>query len=95
MRSSLVRRLGWAASIVLLWGASIAQAQVTTGTIVGTVTDAQGGGVPGATVTITDTKKGTSSTHTTDQSGSFVAPFLIPGTYDVAVELQGFKRYTH
>jgi outer membrane receptor protein involved in Fe transport len=72
-----------------------ALAQVTMGTIVGTVTDAQGAAVPGATVTITEVNKGTSSVHATDASGSFVAPFLIPGTYDVAVEVQGFKRYTH
>ena len=51
--------------------------------------------MPGATVTITETGKGTSSTHTTDAAGSFVAPFLIPGTYDVAVELAGFRKYTH
>jgi hypothetical protein len=70
-------------------------AQVTTGTIVGTIRDAQGAAVPGASVTITEVNKGTTSVHATDSEGSFVAPFLIPGTYDVAVEVQGFKRYTH
>lgn len=72
-----------------------ASAQVTTGTIVGVVQDQQGAAVPGASVTITEVNKGTVSTHTTASDGSFVAPFLIPGTYDVAVELQGFKRFTH
>jgi hypothetical protein len=46
-------------------------------------------------VTITEVSKGTVGTYTTGGDGSFVAPFLIPGTYDVAVELQGFKRHTH
>ncbi len=78
----------------LLAGAA-ARAQVTTGTIVGTVKDAQGAAVPGASVTITEARKGTVSTYSTGADGSFVAPFLIPGTYDVAVELQGFRRYTH
>jgi hypothetical protein len=72
-----------------------AAAQVTTGTIVGTVQDQQGAAVPGATVTITNLGKGTSSTHTTDSSGSFMAPFLIPGSYEVAVELAGFRRWVH
>jgi hypothetical protein len=72
-----------------------ASAQVTTGTIVGSVQDQQGAAVPGARVTITEVNKGTVSMHTTASDGSFMAPFLIPGTYDVAVELQGFKRFTH
>ncbi len=72
-----------------------ATAQVTTGTIVGTVKDPQGGAVPGASVTITNLGKGTASTHTTDAAGSFMAPFMIPGSYDVAVELAGFRKWVH
>jgi hypothetical protein len=89
------RGVAIALSLVSLLGGTRSEAQVTTGTIVGTVTDAQGAAVPGATVLITETSKGTSSTHTTDASGSFVAPFLIPGTYELAVELAGFRKYTH
>jgi hypothetical protein len=51
--------------------------------------------VPGATVTITEVNKGTSSAYTTDVDGSFVAPFLIPGRYEVAIELTGFRRHVH
>ena len=47
------------------------EAQVTTGTIVGTVKDEQGAAVPGATVTITEVNKGTVGTYTTDADGSF------------------------
>ena len=95
MRMKLARRLVGALSIVGLLGVTNAQAQVTTGTIVGTVKDPQGAAVPGATVTITEVNKGTTSVHLTDADGSFVAPFLIPGTYDVTVELASFKRHTH
>jgi Carboxypeptidase regulatory-like domain len=56
------------------------QAQVTTGTILGTVKDSAGAVVPGATVTVTESGKQTSSSYTTDATGSFTAPFLIPGT---------------
>jgi hypothetical protein len=67
-------------------------AQVTTGSFQGTVRDASGAVVPGATVTITDTGKGTTSVKQTDADGSYNAPFLIPGTYDISVEAKGFKR---
>ncbi len=95
MRMKLARRPVVALLLAGLLGVTTAQAQVTTGTIVGTVKDEQGAAVPGATVTITEVNKGTTSVHTTDSDGSFMAPFLIPGTYDVAVELQSFKRHTH
>src|ERR687897_2633032 len=68
-------------------------AQVTTGSITGTVTDASGELVPGATVTIRDLNKNTASTFVTDASGVFSAPFLVPGTYEVQVELEGFKKW--
>ena len=78
--------------LVLLTFSSIAFGQVTTGTILGTVRDSSGAVVPDATVTITDTGKGTVSTYTSDANGDYNAPFLIPGTYDVSVEKGGFKR---
>jgi Carboxypeptidase regulatory-like domain/TonB-dependent Receptor Plug Domain len=70
-----------------------ASAQVTTGTIVGTVKDSAGAVVPGATVTITETGKQTASAYTTDGEGAYTAPFLIPGTYELAVDMQGFRKY--
>ncbi len=66
-------------------------AQVTTGSILGTVHDSTGAVVPNATVTITDTAKGTISTKQTDASGDYNVPFLIPGTYTVSVEMPGFQ----
>ncbi len=77
--------------LVLVAGPS-AVAQVTTGTLVGTVTDA-GGVVPGAIVTILDENRGTRSTYTTDEGGAWTAPFLNPGTYTVEVEMAGFKKW--
>ena len=65
-------------------------AQVTTGTLVGTVRDANGV-VPGASVTIREVNRGTSNTYVTDESGSYTAPFLSPGTYTVEVNVQGFR----
>ena len=72
--------------------ACIASAQVTTGTILGTVRDSTGANVSGARVTITEVNKGTAQTVTTDAAGDYTAPYLTPGLYQIAVEQSGFKR---
>src|SRR2546428_8135969 len=90
------RRLpfGIAGAVVLLSVLTPAlEAQVTTGTLFGTIKDSTGGVAAGATVTVTETGKGTSSSYLTDANGSYTAPFLIPGTYELTVELPGFKKH--
>ena len=72
--------------------ASAGHAQVTTGTMVGTVSDSNGV-VPSATVTIREVNKGTADTYMTDATGSYTAPFLTPGTYAVEVNVSGFKKW--
>jgi hypothetical protein len=61
------------------------------GRIQGSIIDQSGGAVPGATVIVTDTQRGTSRTLTTDNSGEYNAPSLIPSTYRVHAEAMGFK----
>src|SRR5713226_4522677 len=74
--------------------AGIAVAQEITGSLVGTVKDANGAAVKGATVTITDAeKKVVVRTATTDGDGQFSVPDLTVATYDVAVEARGFKKH--
>src|ERR1700752_1454854 len=65
--------------------------QANTGRILGTVTDQTGGAIRGATVTVTDTERGTTGTLTTDCSGAYNAPSLIPGNYTVRAEFRGFR----
>ena len=79
----------FAAVCVLLTAALATAQETTTGLIAGRVVDAQDLAVPGATVTVI-TPQGP-RTFTTDSSGAFFAPFLTPGTYEVKVELQGFR----
>src|SRR2546430_17496375 len=62
------------------------------GSIVGTVTDASGAAVSGATVTISDQNKGVRVTATTNESGNFNRGQLTPGTYTVEVEAPGFRK---
>ncbi|MFN7938862.1 MAG: carboxypeptidase-like regulatory domain-containing protein [Bryobacteraceae bacterium] len=69
-----------------------AYSQVTTGTILGVVTDTSGAAVSGASVTITEVSKNTTSKYQTDEAGLYNAPFLVPGVYSVTVEKEGFKK---
>ena len=69
-----------------------ALAQVDRATLTGTVADNVGAVVPGATVTVTNTATNVSAQQQTTESGSFLFVNLIPGVYDVSVELSGFKK---
>jgi hypothetical protein len=78
--------------IVLLLRALPSAAQLTTGSVGGTVKDAQGGVVPGATVTLISDTRGTRSIPvTTDANGDFVFPNLTADTYTIEVEMTSFK----
>jgi uncharacterized surface anchored protein len=79
---------------VLLSLCAVASAQEVTGSISGTVTDAAGSAVKGATVTITDTaKKTVTRTVTTGDDGQFSAPLLPAAFYDITVEAANFKKH--
>ena len=71
-----------------------ALSQAVYGNIFGTVTDPSGAAVPNAKVTITDIAKGTSTTTTTNATGNYTVTHLIPDSYSVKVEAQGFKTAT-
>src|SRR5437763_4922775 len=94
MRSRLLKILGlFGFSLaVLLSSANPLKAQQVFGKIFGTVTDATGGAVSNAKVTITDQNKGTDYDVTTNESGNYDKGQLIPGTYSVAVEAAGFAK---
>jgi hypothetical protein len=68
-----------------------AQTTISTGSIVGTVTDPQGAVVPAARVTISDKGTGQAITTSTTSAGTFNSGALIPGQYVIRVEAQGFK----
>src|SRR4051812_45497648 len=68
--------------------------QAVTGTLLGTVRDASGGALPGASVTLVNTGTGFSRTVTTDATGEYTAPLMPTGDYTVAVEMGGFKKVT-
>jgi hypothetical protein len=89
---------GVAAVLFLVFGLSILSsaplfAQGTAGRIMGTVTDQSGGAIAGATIIVTDVDRNNPRTLTTDQTGEYNAPNLLPGNYKVRAEAKGFKAF--
>lgn len=70
-------------------GAAPAAAQ-TTGGIVGRVTDAQGGALPGVTIEARSPSLQGTRTTTSDGAGRYRLTLLPPGAYNVAITLEGF-----
>ena len=77
--------------LALLSQVPLARAQAVYGSLSGTVADASGAVLPGATVTITSLERKTVDTVVTNESGNFVRERLLPGVYEVKAELSGFK----
>ena len=79
---------------LILMGLSSTYAQTAT-TVTGRVTDRQGAGVPGATVTLHSRERPTERIETvTDQTGAYHFTRLAPGTYLIEAEAPGFARAT-
>jgi hypothetical protein len=72
--------------------ANPAQSQDATGRVIGTVFDQQGGVVPGAQVTVTNTATGITRATTTNKDGYFEVLDLPIGPYNVTVEHEGFNK---
>jgi hypothetical protein len=89
-RTALALGLFACASLLLTLPAA---AQSVYGSIFGTVTDKTGAAVPGATVTVKDEAKGTVVNVTSNGSGDYSVPHLIPDVYDLKVTAKGFKSF--
>ena len=78
---------------LMLFGGTSLEAQDTAGGgIQGTITDANGAGVPKAEVTATNTDTGVATTKLTSNSGTYLVSPLQPGPYNVEVVASGFQR---
>jgi hypothetical protein len=70
---------------------TVAAQGITTGSIAGVVTDAQGGVLPGATVTAVHTPTGTSYEGVTDGEGRYNILNVRVGPYDITTNMSGFR----
>src|SRR5215467_705258 len=80
-------------AVFLCLVATSAFAQSDRGTITGTVADASGAVIPGATVQAKNVETGLVYTAGSSETGNYTLPQLPIGTYEVTVELPGFKKF--
>jgi hypothetical protein len=86
-----IRPLAWVTCLLCLAG--FLPAQITTTTLVGTVTDKTGAVVVDANVTATNTGTNLQRSVKTNAQGEYRIEFLPVGGYSLAVEAQGFKKF--
>jgi Carboxypeptidase regulatory-like domain len=94
---SISRTSEWMKSVLALLAAfvlisSSTLAQSGTSSVNGTVVDAQGQVVAGATIKLTSTGQGSTRTTTSDGDGAFAFSAVSPGAYSLEIEASGFKR---
>jgi hypothetical protein len=94
-RVGLVRFACLLAVVALLFGAFASRiaAQTVTGQVTGTITDPSGASVAGAKVTLTYGLTGQQREITTEASGVFTFPELVPGSYELGITASGFQAY--
>lgn len=76
--------------VLFVLAAGLCLAQSDTARLQGTITDASGAAIPGATVTLTNTGTGRVVTATTSDSGLYTISALPPGKYHLEIKQQGF-----
>ena len=91
-RPASLRLAALAAILTTCLTATSLDAQVLYGGIVGSVTDAQGAFVPGATVTIVNKETNLTREAITNEAGAFSFTNVLPGPYDVKVGMTGFRE---
>ncbi len=80
-------------AILTMSGGSLLFAQSDVGTITGFVKDPSGAVVPNAKVVIKSDATGEEHAVTTDASGHYTVPNLLPATYTLSATAPGFKEY--
>src|SRR6476619_1151414 len=80
-----------AIACTLLVNVSFARAQTAAGEITGIVKDQAGAAIPGATITVTNTRTNLQRVAVSTADGVYTAPSLAPGDYRLDVKLPGFK----
>jgi hypothetical protein len=79
--------------LLTILGQQAIRGQEITGTITGVVDDPSGAPVSGAKVTIHQLETNATRTLVTSNIGSYAAPHLAPGHYDIRIEAAGFKIF--
>src|SRR5262249_38032557 len=81
------------AFLILIAAPAVVLAQSATGQISGTIQDSSGSVVSGAAVQLTNQLNKQTRELTTESSGLFIFPNLVPGDYDLRISRTGFKTF--
>src|SRR5947207_1447164 len=82
-----------ALGVVALLTTCLSFSQEFRASVSGSVTDATGSGIPAAKITVSEIHTGTKVEIESDASGHYIAPFLLPGDYEISVKSAGFKEF--
>lgn len=92
LRSRFVlMKTGVAFLTAIFWSSPFAEAQINTGRITGLITDSAGAVIGGATVRAMNQQTAVATTGQSQENGSYLLNFLIPGQYTLEVESAGFE----
>ena len=84
----------WLAIVALCCAVLPLRGQEARGTLLGRVSDPSSAVIVAAKVEAVNDATGVRYSSTTNDSGDFLIPFLIPGPYTITVEHAGFKMYS-
>jgi hypothetical protein len=79
--------------VMTLAFAAAASAQDVRGRVQGIVTDASGAVIPGANVTLRNVNTSVEVSRSTNDTGQYLFDFVLPGTYEMRVENEGFRTF--
>ena len=91
-QNRLLRTAQFAVLVAALW-ALPASAQDLRGSVQGTVTDTSGAVIPAAEVTLRNVNTNDATNRQTNEVGQYVFDFVLPGTYELTVEVEGFRTF--
>jgi len=87
----MLSRCAYSLSGVLLWTAfALAQTQVSSADLKGTLSDPSGASIPGAVITATSQSTNQQRSATTDDLGNYRIALLPPDLYEIRIEARGF-----
>jgi hypothetical protein len=86
-------RLLWLPVLVFVCCLSASLLAQDTASVTGTVTDQTGAAIPGAQVTVSNPEHGIKRSTVSNGSGDYLVSAVPPGSYNLSIAAQGFKRY--
>jgi hypothetical protein len=92
MRQVCVLRRSILVTTAILFISGLAYSQAQTGSLSGSVLDANDAAVPGASVDVRETRTGATAHTVSSDAGLYVFPSLAPGVWTVSAEKPGFKK---